>query len=289
VGAGDSQSRQGSRRDTARSRRKTHGQNFIRSGKLARSFVEAARIAPDEHVIEVGAGAGIITEELARRASRVHALELDPDWAGHLRRRFSATPQVTITHGDALRFSWPSEPFRVVGNVPFGITTKLLHALLDNLRLRLVRADLIVQHEVARKRAAPGPSTVLGLSWEPWFAFRILGRIPASAFDPRPAVDAAHLAIERRAEPQLDPRERRDFERFLRAGFSRGGILRPGLRTQLTNNQVRALRATVPFDAGTLCNQLESRDWVALYAAAKPYLPPPAQRPGPARARRSGR
>jgi len=265
-------SRPRARRTARDQRRRTHGQNFIRSDAVARELVTAAGVRADDLVVEVGAGAGVITEQLARHAGRVLALELDPAWARSLGERFAAHANVTVRHQDVLRCAWPREPFRVVGNIPFGITTPLLHALLDDLRRPLVRADVIVQHEVARKRATPGPATVLGVSWAPWFAFRLVRRIPAAAFSPVPAVDGAHMAIERRAQPLLEPAEQRAFARFVRAGFARGGHLRAGLRSQLTNNQVRILRATVPFDDETLCNRLDADAWVALFAAARPYL-----------------
>jgi 23S rRNA (adenine-N6)-dimethyltransferase len=202
----------------------------------------------------------------------VVALEIDPVWAARLRERFGAHQNVAVVQADVLRFEWPRGPFAVVGNIPFGITTAFLHRLLDDLRLGLTRADLIVQHEVARKRATPGPSTVLGVAWAPWFEFRLVRRIPANAFRPVPAVDAAHMAIEPRASPALDSREQRGYVRFVRAGFARGGLVRAGLRSQLTNNQVRALRSVLPFTEETLCSSLDADAWIALYTAAKPYL-----------------
>jgi 23S rRNA (adenine-N6)-dimethyltransferase len=260
------------RRSTCDQRRRTHGQNFIRSESVVRELVSASGIQRGELVVEVGAGAGAITQELVPLQARVVALELDPEWAERLRRQFASQAAVTVLQQDVLRFAWPREQFHVLGNIPFVITTPILHALLDDLRLPLSRANLIVQHEVARKRATPGRSTVLGLSWEPWFTFTLVRRIAAGAFSPVPATDAAHLAIKRRSEPLLAPSEQRAYVRFLRDAFARGGLLRAGLRTRLTNNQVRMLRASIPFTEQTLCSGLDVRAWVALYEAAKPYL-----------------
>jgi 23S rRNA (adenine-N6)-dimethyltransferase len=261
-------------RTTRDERRRTYGQNFIRSERVVRELVAASGAGAEKLVVEVGAGAGAITRELARRGARVIALELDPAWAEPLRELFAERPAISVVQQDVLSFTWPREPFQVIGNIPFGITTPILHALLDDLRLALLRADLIVQHEVARKRAVPGRSTVLSLSWEPWFSFTLVHRIPAAAFSPVPASDAAHLAIERRSEPLLAPAERGAYVRFVRDAFARGGRLRAGLRTRLTNNQVRALRSAsaVPFTEQTLCNSLGARAWVSLYRAAQPYL-----------------
>ena len=111
----------------------------------------AVSTSVDELIVELGAGDGRLTAELARRARRVVAIEVDPRLAGKLRRRFE------VVEGDALAVRLPSEPFRVVGNIPFHRTTAILRHLLDDLGLPLERADLIVQLEVARKRTSVVP------------------------------------------------------------------------------------------------------------------------------------
>src|SRR5688500_19093807 len=103
-------------------------------------------------MLDLGAGSGRLTAALAQRARRVVAVELDPHWAGVLRGRW---PNVDVVEGDATRVPLPSEPFRVVANVPFDRTTEILRRLLDDPRTPLVRADLVVEWGVALKRASP--------------------------------------------------------------------------------------------------------------------------------------
>ena len=90
-----------------------------------------------------------------------------------------------------------------MGSIPFGATTAILRHLLDDTRSGLVRADLVVQWEVARKRAAMPPTTLLSTTWAPWWSFDVGRRIPASAFRPVPMVDAAVLRVTRRTPPLL--------------------------------------------------------------------------------------
>ena len=97
-------------------------------------------------------------------------------------------------------------PHHVVSNVPFGITTPLLRHLLD--QRAWTTAVLMLQWEVARKRAAVGGTTLLTASWWPWYAFELAGRVPAAAFRPRPSVDAGILVLRRRDRPLLDDAER---------------------------------------------------------------------------------
>ena len=91
-----------------------------------------------------------------------------------------------------------------MGSLPFGATTAILRHLLDDAGSGLRRADLVVQWEVARKRAALPPSTMLSTSWAPWWTFAVVGRLPADSFRPVPSVDAGVLRVTRR-EPALLP------------------------------------------------------------------------------------
>ncbi len=85
----------------------------------------------------------------------------------------------------------PRRPFRVIGSLPFGTTTAILRHLLEDAGSGLQRADLVVQWEVARKRAAIPPTTMLSTAWAPWWSFEVGRRIPAAAFRPVPSVDGA--------------------------------------------------------------------------------------------------
>jgi 23S rRNA (adenine-N6)-dimethyltransferase len=105
----------------------------------------------------------------------------------------------------------------VIGSVPFGRTTDVLRYLLDEPRVPLCRADLVVQWEVARKRAAMPPETLLSTLWTPWWEFRLGRRIPANAFRPVPQVDGGVLVVIRRDRPLLPPAMARSYARFVRA------------------------------------------------------------------------
>ena len=87
---------------------------------------------------------------------------------------------VEVVEANVLQMTLPHAPFRAVGNIPFGITTPLFHQLLDDPISALVRADLVVQREVARKRAAVPPRNMLTLSWSPWWRFAITRPLPAA-------------------------------------------------------------------------------------------------------------
>jgi 23S rRNA (adenine-N6)-dimethyltransferase len=198
-------------------RRRSLGQNFLRPD-LAASLVAGAAFVAGDRVVEIGAGRGALTYALARRGVRVEALEKDPRWAASLRRGVSerGLHDVSVVCCDALDYRAPRRPFRLVGSLPFGSTTAILRHFLDDPESALVRADLIVQWEVARKRAVMPPSTLLSATWAPWWVFDMGRRIPAAAFRPVPSVDAAVLRVTRRDPPILPLRMAGPYATFVR-------------------------------------------------------------------------
>lgn len=234
-------------------------QHFLRSSALAAELVRDAGIRPDDLVLDLGAGSGRLTAELARQARRVVAVELDSRWAETLRGRW---PNVDLVAGDATRVALPAEPFRVVANVPFDRTTAILRHLLDDPGTPLLRADVVVEWGVALKRASPWPSTLNGVLWGAWYRFALVRRLPATAFDPTPSVDAGVLAIERRPEPLVDERTWRDYRAFVASGFRRG------LRSVAPTHALRRLDV-----AGKASRELDAHQWAELYRTVR--LPAP--------------
>jgi 23S rRNA (adenine-N6)-dimethyltransferase len=194
-------------------RRRRLGQNFLEAATAER-LIAQAEFRPGELVVEIGAGLGAITAALVRRDLRIIAIELDPHWSQRLRERLGA--RVHVVEADFLSLALPTEPFRVIGSLPFGATTDMLRRLLDDPTTCLQRADVIVQLEVARKRAAQPPTTLLSTIWAPWWDMHLGDRIPADRFRPIPRVDAALLTVTRRDPPLLPPAMARAYAQFVR-------------------------------------------------------------------------
>jgi 23S rRNA (adenine-N6)-dimethyltransferase len=200
-------------------RRPARSQHFLRDRSVAEELTTLAGVSRGDLVLEIGAGDGAITSALARRAGFVIAHEIDPLLATRLRERFGPLSSVLVVEGDAFAQPVPRMPFRAVSNVPFHETTRLFRLLLDDPRGSLERAALIVQWEVARKRA--GGNTLLGLGWAPWWEIRLVRQLPAAAFRPRPSVDAGIVVVSRRAEPLLPVAQAKAYRAFLRRAFGR--------------------------------------------------------------------
>jgi 23S rRNA (adenine-N6)-dimethyltransferase len=254
------------RRGPERQRSAWLGQHSLKSPKLAANLASLAGISSADLVIEIGAGNGILTTELARRAHRVIAVEVDPTLAMGLVAKFSRYGNVLIVAGDFLDLALPGEPFRVFGNVPFGATTLLLKRLLDPSPMGISRADLVVEEAVAVKRAGFRGGNVLNLGWAPWWRFSIGKRLPAHSFLPPPSVDAAMLTIERRAEPLLPQRERPAYVTFLRACFGSSEI-GAAVKPFFSSGRFTALATQLDMSPRTRPPALSVDQWIHLYQA----------------------
>jgi 23S rRNA (adenine-N6)-dimethyltransferase len=232
------------------------GQNFLVDHRVV---ARIAALVPPGPVLELGAGDGALTRRLARREDTVTAVELDPARVAGLRRTLSG--RVRVVHADMLRVRVAAP--NVVSNVPFGVTTPVLRHLLR--QATWTTAVLLLQWEVARKRAAVGGTTLLTASWWPWYEFDLAGRVPASAFRPRPSVDGGILLIRRREVPLVPPSERGPYQRLVREAF-RGDRLLPAIRGLVpTSHRWLAAQGLTRW---TRPGELDAERWAALYGGA---------------------
>ncbi len=207
------------RRSTGPRRWAALGQHFS-APRLAEQLAATAGIGPGELVVEIGAGSGVLTRALARRGARVLAVEIDRRWARRLEADLERRPPpgaVEVICTDFTRWRLPDEPFVAVGSLPFGATTAILRHLLDQPLAGPARGVLALQWEVARKRAASPPDTLLSTTWAPWWTFSLGHRVPARHFDPPPSVDAGILILARRDPPLLPPAMAGPYTAFVRS------------------------------------------------------------------------
>jgi 23S rRNA (adenine-N6)-dimethyltransferase len=249
------------------SRRPGLGQHFLAGGRLAADLVEQAGVGPADLVVEIGAGTGVLTLALARRAGRVLAVERDPRLAAGARRRLAGHGNVAVVTADALRLPLPRRPFRVVANLPFGSTGAMLRRLLDDPRAPLQRADLIVQEEAARRYAAAAPATPRTVRWGAWYELRAGRRLPPACFSPPPRVAAAVLVVRRRRPPLVPVHGRHRLAALLRAGFRTPAVpLRRSLVPPLSRNQLRRLARDLDFPLDARAADLDARQWAGILA-----------------------
>lgn len=224
--------------------KKSLGQNFLHDPNALDKIIRAAELRPEETVLEIGPGTGALTDWLASVARRVIAVELDDRLIPLLQYRFSDYPNVTLVHADILEVNLslhirPDEPYCVVANLPYYITSAILRYLFEQPH-KARRLVVMVQNEVAdRLVAPPGDLSLLSVSVQYYGRPRIMARLSPAIFWPRPDVTSALVRIDTYADGErpVQVADEAQFFRVVRAGFSQK-------RKQLVN----ALSASLGID-----------------------------------------
>ena len=228
--------------------RKRFGQHFLVDASVIAAIVAAIDPREGQVIVEIGPGLAALTAALLERVSRLHAVEIDRDLAARLRRRW-APGRLELHEADALRFDFSSiaadggaaAPLRLVGNLPYNISSPLLVHLLA-FRERVVDQHFMLQKEVVdRIVAAPGGSGFgrLSVLLQACYEVEALFVVPPRAFDPPPAVDSAVLRMTVRRE--VAGEDTASLQRLLAAGFAqRRKMIRKTLLPWLAGQGVRA-------------------------------------------------
>ena len=228
--------------------KKSLGQNLLVDRSHLARIAQAADLTPSDSVLEIGPGLGALTGYLAERAGRVVAVELDQRLVPILREQFVDRPHVSFVHADILETELPrllkdalpgasgasstaSMGYKIVANLPYYITSAVLRHILESSPPPSL-AVLLVQREVARRIVAgPGDMSLLAVGVQFYARARILHRVPAGAFLPRPKVDSSILRLDVRRRPAVTAVSPAAFFRIVRAGF---GQRRKQLRNSLS-------------------------------------------------------
>ncbi len=247
--------------------KKSLGQNFLKDPYYLRKIADAAQIAPEDQVLEIGPGLGHLTRELADRSQKLIALELDDRLIPHLQADFSEKRNVQIIHADALAYDYASLPgkWKVVANLPYYISTPIIQKLLA-CRDRFTSLTLMLQKEVAERIAAPPGGKEYGfLSVLVQFQTvpRIEFMVPAGAFVPRPEVDSAVISLAVRESSAVAVRDQTFFVRVIKAAFSqRRKTLRNSLKQlKISSPALDSLAAKTGLDLGRRAETLSVEEF----------------------------
>jgi 16S rRNA (adenine1518-N6/adenine1519-N6)-dimethyltransferase len=217
--------------------RKALGQNFLRDMNVARKIVEAIAPAPDHTVLEIGPGEGVLTALLASRVKRLIAVELDTRAIPGLMAIAAGKP-VEIINDDILAIDFaplvgPGKHLRVVGNIPYNITSPILFRILDQ-REVVDDAFLLMQREVARRLAAPHGNKeygILSVSCQLHADVTVLFDVSPNVFFPKPEVTSSLVQLRMLEAPRFPVRDEVFFQSMVRAVFGkRRKTLRASLR-----------------------------------------------------------
>ena len=258
--------------------RKGLGQHWLVDRRVLGRIARAAGIGPEDTVIEVGAGSGLLTSLLAQRSARLIAVEVDSELAAGLRERFRDRENVCVLEADVLSVG-PEEilergggglPYVVAGNLPYFIGSAIVRHFLAA-RAQPLRLLVTLQAEVARSMAAaPGEMTFLSVEVQYYAEPRLLFEVAPSAFRPPPKVRSAVLRLDVREGTAVEVDDREGFFRLVQAGFAaRRKQLRNALAIGLgcRAGEAEAVLLEAGIDPGRRAQTLTLQEWAGLYRA----------------------
>lgn len=248
--------------------KKSLGQHWLRDRDVLTHIADCAEVNSDDMVLEIGPGLGTLTSELLRRAKSVTAVEFDEDLARKLPAQFPGK-DLTVVQSDILSFDLSTLPanYKVVANVPYYITSKIVQ-LLMTAENKPDTAVLLVQKEVAERLAAkPGDMSILAVSAQLFADVSLGDVVPAALFTPPPKVDSQVVILKTRQTPFLTDIDEKEFFRVVKAGFSaKRKMLRSSLSggLSISKDLAETYLASADISATTRAESLSLDDWVRL-------------------------
>lgn len=249
---------------------KALGQHWLKDRATLEAIVDFANVNDQDLVLEIGPGLGTLTSCLLKRVQQVVAVEFDSNLASNLPKQFPGK-NLTVIHQDILRFDLASlgRPYKVVANLPYYITSKIIRYLLEAATPPR-SLTILVQKEVAERLAQLHGASVLGLAVENRAVCHLGAVVPAKLFTPAPQVDSQVLRLELR-DQALVPDDRA-LMRLIKLGFAaKRKKIRSSLSAGLTVSKAQAEQylLAAQIDPDQRAEKLVFADWQRLNAVIK--------------------
>ena len=204
--------------------RKRFGQNFLRDQHVLDRIVNAAELQEGDRVLEIGPGAGALTNRLLETGLPVLVIEIDRDLGAVLQDRVDKNLSVVV--GDVLRMDWaellPDPPYKLIANLPYNISSQILFRVLEHRQL-FQRLVLMFQKEVGERLIAEAGSRdygILSVLMQAWFEIDRVVKVPPKAFYPPPKVDSVVLILTPLTEPRIELHDAELFRQLVRGAFA---------------------------------------------------------------------
>ena len=247
---------------------KSLGQHWLRDRDTLAHIADCAELSYEDTVLEIGPGLGTLTSELLRRSNKVIAIEVDGELARKLPAQFPGKNLEVIT-GDIIKFDLATLPenYKVVANVPYYITSKIVKMLMTAANKPSVTV-LLVQKEVAERLAArPGKMSILAISAQVFAKVTLGDVVPAKMFMPPPKVDSQVVIVRTRQTSFFTDFNEKDFFHIVKAGFSsKRKKLRSSLAggLKLPKDEVETILKNANISPDVRAEALDLDAWVRL-------------------------
>jgi 16S rRNA (adenine1518-N6/adenine1519-N6)-dimethyltransferase len=234
--------------------KKRLGQNFLVDRSVLETIVDTANLLPEDTVVEIGPGPGVLTRELLPRVKNVFAVEIDADILPVLKETTNFfRNKLTICHQHVLQFVLPETDYKIVANIPYHLTSPIMRKFLTEAKNRPQSMTLLVQKEVAEKICDTKHRSILSLFVEAFGTPRIVTNVPATSFSPPPKVESAVLHIDVLPKPKISVDSKKFFS-VVKQGFNQR-------RKKLKHNLPIKILQQAEIDENLRAESLTIEDW----------------------------
>ena len=248
--------------------RKRFGQNFLHDHTIIYNIINSIQAKPDEHWVEIGPGQGALTEPLLKKGLQLDIVELDRDLVRLLKEKYRKYNNLQIHSADALTFDFSelakaNEKLRIIGNLPYNISTPLMFHLLDNAYCIEDMHFMLQKEVVDRICATPGSKKYgrLSVMMQYYCATELLFDVPPESFDPVPKVMSAIVRLVPHQKPPVEVDDIVKFNKVVAQAFSqRRKTLRNSLKKLIDEDTIAALN----IDPGLRAEAISLNDFAKL-------------------------
>lgn len=249
--------------------KKSLGQNFLTSIPARNAIVEAGHVTPQDTILEIGPGKGVLTESLLTTGAHMLALEKDKELIPYLCERFATyieNKKLTLIEGDVLTYEPPYAPYKIIANIPYYITGAILERYLSHER-KPIQMVVLIQKEVAERIVArDGKESILSIAVKAYGTPKIVYRVDKGSFFPRPKVDSAVLCIDNISSSNfIHESHELMFFTLVKAGFAhKRKVLISNLRGTFPDIDFVTLFEKCSIDTKTRAEDVTLQTWISL-------------------------
>lgn len=248
---------------------KSLGQHWLTDDSILEDIVNEACIGQDDLVVEIGPGPGFLTAKILERTNRLIAIEFDEKLFNNLQDKYNQNKDVKIINQDILKFNFSeiSEPYKIVANIPYYLTSNLLR-ILSEINNGPDRAVLLVQKEVAERiNSKDGQHSKLSVFIQNVYKTSLGPTVTADNFTPPPKVDSRVIILNKREQPAVPGNLKKEFSSAVRAGFSeKRKKLRSSLSggLQISKEDVDLILKKTNINPNSRAQELSIKNWIEI-------------------------
>jgi 23S rRNA (adenine-N6)-dimethyltransferase len=252
-----------------------HSQNFLYDPDFVSSLVDMSNITNEDTVIEIGAGKGVVTEQLSKQANKVVAIEYDSQLAQQLQKKFSDSSTVRIIEADFLKWPLPDFRYKIFSNIPFEYTSRILDKIL--ISPRSPEDTYLIMQDLAAKRfmgkVAGGEDSQVSILLQPFYSMSILKRIDRHKYRPIPNVDTVLARFEKRKHPLVNFKDMQEYRDFVIYGYNQWKpTVLDAFKNVFSYKQTKIINRKLKIE-GKKPSDLDVNVWVKLFETYQNYVP----------------